>query len=150
MHDISAMIYRFGCTLLAMRVLIGRFRMAPPRALEEFVLEWRQDGGGVGMLHRDIQIAICNGCECEVMRGGSRTKNFNTTNLISHLKFRHSETYKDYQTKLTAKQIAAAITTSRTTNTTVRGNSTRTVPKQKQSHAKLWKWLQLMAKVFIG
>ncbi len=38
------------------------------------------------------------------MRGGSRTKNFNTSNLISHLKFRHTEIYKDYQTKVTAKQ----------------------------------------------
>ncbi len=52
----------------------------------------------------DTRLAICNSCKCEVMRGGSRTKNFNTSNLISHLKFRHTEIYKDYQTKVTAKQ----------------------------------------------
>lgn len=52
----------------------------------------------------DIKTAICKTCQCEVKRGGSTTKNFNTTNLVSHLKFRHPETYKDYQKKVTAKQ----------------------------------------------
>ncbi len=52
----------------------------------------------------DTRLAICNSCKCEVMRGGNRTKNFSTSNLISHLKFRHTEIYKDYQMKVTAKQ----------------------------------------------
>ncbi len=58
----------------------------------------------------DIRLAICNSCKNEVMRGGSRAKNFNTTNLISHLKFRHPEIYKDYQTKVIAKQTALPTT----------------------------------------
>ncbi len=93
----------------------------------------------------DRRLAICNSCKCEVMRGGSRTKNFNTSNLISHLKFRHTEIYKDYQTKVTAKQTLP--TTNKPVQQTldkIRRNLTRTVPKQKQSIAKLWKLLQLM------
>ncbi len=62
------------------------------------------------MKREATRLAICNSCKCKVMRGGSRTKNFNTTNLISHLKFRHPKIYKDYQTKVTAKQTALLTT----------------------------------------
>lgn len=63
------------------------------------------------MKKEDIKIAICNNsCHCELMRGGSKKKNFYTTKLISHMKFHHPEIYKDYQTKVTAKQTAAALT----------------------------------------
>lgn len=45
----------------------------------------------------DNRYAICNGCECRVMRGGVRVKSFNTTNLITHLKNKHPEAYKEYE-----------------------------------------------------
>lgn len=36
-------------------------------------------------------VAICNKCSAKVQRGGKNAQSFNTTNLIFHLKSRHSK-----------------------------------------------------------
>ena len=45
----------------------------------------------------DPRYAVCNDCECRVMRGGVCVKTFNATNLITHLKNKHPEAYKEYE-----------------------------------------------------
>lgn len=45
----------------------------------------------------DTRKAVCNTCKVEVMRGRSRVKSFNTTNLISHLKNHHPEVHSHCQ-----------------------------------------------------
>lgn len=40
--------------------------------------------------------AICNKCSSEISRGGTSSKDFNTSNLITHLKSRHVEDYNEY------------------------------------------------------
>ena len=59
----------------------------------------------------DQRYAICNDCEGRVMRGGARLKSFNTTNLISHLKNKHPEAYKEYEKLANAKQLKKATAT---------------------------------------
>ena len=65
---------------------------------------WQERGGtqnvsGVEISFKvsemDNKTAICNGCSASVMRGGAKTKSFNTTNLINHLKNRHLDRYKE-------------------------------------------------------
>ncbi|KAK7878679.1 hypothetical protein WMY93_030515 [Mugilogobius chulae] len=56
---------------------------------------------------KDNKNAICNACKAEVSRGGAAAKSFNTSNLISHLKFKHPDIYKEYASKSgTSKQQA--------------------------------------------
>ncbi|XP_030258004.1 zinc finger BED domain-containing protein 4-like [Sparus aurata] len=45
----------------------------------------------------DPRYAGCNDSESRVMQGGVRVKSFNTTNLITHLKNKHPEAYKEYE-----------------------------------------------------
>ncbi|CAM4573662.1 unnamed protein product [Leuciscus chuanchicus] len=45
----------------------------------------------------DPRYAVCNDCEGRVMRGGVCVKSFNTTNLITHLKNKHPNAYKEYE-----------------------------------------------------
>ncbi|KAK0147026.1 Zinc finger BED domain-containing protein 4 [Merluccius polli] len=52
----------------------------------------------------DPRYAVCNDCEGRVMRGGVRVKSFNTTNLITHLKNKHPEAFKEYEKLTNAKQ----------------------------------------------
>jgi len=42
------------------------------------------------------KLAICNDCKAEVMRGGTRTSSFNTSNLISHLRKNHPEIHATF------------------------------------------------------
>jgi len=43
--------------------------------------------------------AKCNTCDELVARGGANMKTFNTTNLVNHLKVRHSEKFQKFQIK---------------------------------------------------
>ncbi|KAI4901092.1 hypothetical protein NFI96_010466, partial [Prochilodus magdalenae] len=45
---------------------------------------------------QDVKHAICNTCSANVLRGGSKVRNFNTTNLITHMKARHPDKYTEY------------------------------------------------------
>ncbi|KAK5866637.1 hypothetical protein PBY51_020812 [Eleginops maclovinus] len=49
------------------------------------------------MYEEDPHYAVCNDCEGRVMRGAVRVKLFNTTNLMTHLKNKHPEAYKEYE-----------------------------------------------------
>lgn len=42
---------------------------------------------------------MCGICKDSMSRGGSSVKNFNTTNLIDHLKKKHPDDYVDYKEK---------------------------------------------------
>lgn len=46
----------------------------------------------------DVKLAICTVCKDEIRRGGSVPRQFNTTNLIRHLRIRHSTEYAQYET----------------------------------------------------
>ncbi|XP_061913720.1 zinc finger BED domain-containing protein 4-like [Entelurus aequoreus] len=48
-------------------------------------------------------MAICNDCKKLVMRGGTKTSSFNTSNLISHLFKNHKEIHAEYKRKMDAK-----------------------------------------------
>lgn len=54
------------------------------------------------MCDTDVTFAICNVCKEKISRGGSKVKNFNTTNLIRHLKNHHSAQHGEFA-KLTAE-----------------------------------------------
>ena len=43
--------------------------------------------------------AMCNDCKQKVSRGGATTKTYNTSNLVSHLKTKHPELYKKFESK---------------------------------------------------
>jgi len=45
------------------------------------------------LLQKDSKFAECNKCKDLVARGGDSTKSFNTTNLVQHLRSKHSEEY---------------------------------------------------------
>ena len=45
---------------------------------------------------KDPRFAVCKTCSSEISRGGTTRKDFNTTNLIGHLKNRHAAVYSDY------------------------------------------------------
>ena len=57
----------------------------------------------------DSRVAVCNKCSLEVQRGGNKAKSFNTTNLISHLKSRHSQdVFKEYEATTMTKKTKPA------------------------------------------
>ena len=57
----------------------------------------------------DSRVAVCNKCSSEVQRGGNKAKSFNTTNLISHLKSRHSQyVFKEYEAATMTKKTKPA------------------------------------------
>lgn len=45
----------------------------------------------------DSKFAVCSVCGQKVSRGGTSTKTFNTSNLVSHLKTQHHAVYRDYE-----------------------------------------------------
>ena len=45
----------------------------------------------------DSKFAVCSVCGQKVSRGGTSTKTFNTSNLVSHLKTQHHVVYRDYE-----------------------------------------------------
>ncbi|KAK0138931.1 Zinc finger BED domain-containing protein 4 [Merluccius polli] len=46
---------------------------------------------------KDVKLAICNVCLVEIPRGGSHIRHFNTTNMIRHLRTRHTTEYAEYE-----------------------------------------------------
>ena len=52
---------------------------------------------------KDNKFAVCKVCAKEIPRGGMLQKNFNTTNLIRHLKVSHIEEYIELSKLATAK-----------------------------------------------
>lgn len=51
------------------------------------------------------RFACCTVCKDRVSRGGSSVKSFNTTNLIDHLKKKHSGDYTDYEEKKRIREL---------------------------------------------
>ena len=45
----------------------------------------------------DTKFAKCKKCDQAVSRGGDTARTFNTSNLVSHLKTKHSEEYQQYR-----------------------------------------------------
>ena len=66
-------------------------------------------------LDEDSKYALCNDCKQKVSRGGATTKTYNTSNLVSHLKTKHSELYKMFENQKT--QETEEPTTSTSTKT---------------------------------
>ncbi len=137
----------FTCLLLATRLLIVASVMSHKAVTRITRVAAREKMSAVWeffvVKKEDTRLAICNSCKCEIMRGGSRTNNFNTTNLISHLKFRHPEMYKDYQTKVTSEQ-----TTLPTTNKPVQQilDNTKTFDKDSaKAKAITYKVMEMIA-----
>ncbi|KAI2647180.1 Zinc finger BED domain-containing protein 6 [Labeo rohita] len=46
---------------------------------------------------KDVKLAVCNVCRDEIPRGGSKQRHFNTTNMIRHLRTRHTTEYAEYE-----------------------------------------------------
>ena len=45
----------------------------------------------------DTKYALCNECKRRISRRGTTTKNYNITNLVSHLKTKHRELYSNWE-----------------------------------------------------
>ena len=58
----------------------------------------------------DTKYALCSACKQKVARGGSTTKSFNTSNLVSHLKSRHPVEFKVYNEKQKSSRVDSQIT----------------------------------------
>ena len=52
------------------------------------------------MVGEDTKFVMCRICEQSVSRGGCNTKTYNTTNLVHHLKAKHSEQYVEFEKAL--------------------------------------------------
>ena len=48
-------------------------------------------------LDEDSKYALCNNGKQKVSHGGTTTKTYNTSNLVSHLKTKHPELYKRFE-----------------------------------------------------
>jgi len=48
-------------------------------------------------LDEHSKYAVCDDCKQKVARGGTTTKTYNTSNLVSHLKINHQELYKRFE-----------------------------------------------------
>ncbi|XP_029307720.1 zinc finger BED domain-containing protein 4 [Cottoperca gobio] len=48
------------------------------------------------VFEKDMKLAVCMVCLRKIPRGGTRAKNFNTTNLIRHLKVSHIAEYEEF------------------------------------------------------
>ena len=47
----------------------------------------------------DEKYCICSVCSERVSRGGKMAKTFNTSNMIDHVRKKHPNDYKDYESK---------------------------------------------------
>lgn len=129
-----------------MKVVIWVFRIMPRVsrqqavcALEEvYASEWFQLCLSFHY-KKTRRISICNTWQRDLMQGGSRTKKFNTTNLISHLNFHHPELYKDCQTKGTTAVPITTVKQVKKLNLTVREGWCQS----KTSHTKFWNFFAL-------
>ena len=50
-------------------------------------------------LDEDTKYALCDDCQLKVSLGGATTTTYNTSNLVSHLKSKHPELYKKFESK---------------------------------------------------
>lgn len=81
----------------------------------------------------DSGLAKCKVCEIEIPRGGQSTKSFTTTNLVHHLKTKHSEDYAQYN------RLKADSDGKQNENTSSKGKGLRQVSLQQTAELrKLW------------
>lgn len=101
---------------------------------------------------KDNKKAICNACEAEIPRGGNQQRQFNTTNLIRHLRIRHVKEYGEYERQASAKSVKQAnplATQSSVTQLTVSETFKRQEPysrdskKSKEISAKIMEFIGL-------
>ena len=50
-------------------------------------------------LDEDTKYALCDNCKQKLSRGGATTKTYNTSNLVSHLKFKHPDLYQRFESQ---------------------------------------------------
>jgi len=55
------------------------------------------------VVDEDTKYAVCNTCQAKVSRGGSSTKSYTTTNLVSHLA-KHSDVNTQYSERKAAEE----------------------------------------------
>ena len=53
----------------------------------------------------DEKYCICSVCSKRVSRGGKTVKTFNTSNMIDHIRKKHTNDYKDYESKKKIQKI---------------------------------------------
>ena len=56
--------------------------------------------GSTFVVREDTKFVLCRICKQSVLRGGCNTKMYNTTNLLHHLKAKHSEQYIEFEKAL--------------------------------------------------
>ena len=65
------------------------------------------------LLDEDSKYAVCNDCKQKVSGGGATTKTCNnTSNLVSHLKTKHPELYKKFESHKAQEMEEPTISTS--------------------------------------
>ena len=69
---------------------------------------------------KDVKLAVCKTCDAEILRGGNQQRQFNTTNLIQHLRTHHTTEYGEYEEQAWAKQIPKTPVTQLTVSETFR------------------------------
>ena len=69
---------------------------------------------------KDVKLAVCKTCNAEIPRGGNQQRQFNTTNLIRHLRTCHTTEYGEYEKQARAKQIPKTPVTQLTVSETFR------------------------------
>ena len=69
---------------------------------------------------KDVKLAVWKRCDVEIPRGGNQQRQFNTTNLIRHLRTRHTTEYGEYEKQARAKQIPRTPVTQLTVRETFR------------------------------
>ena len=52
----------------------------------------------------DTKFVLCRICKQSVSRGGCNTKTYNTTNLVQHLKAKHSEQHVEFKKALESRE----------------------------------------------
>lgn len=64
----------------------------------------------------DSRFAKCNTCKQEISRGGKTTKTFTTSNLVSHLKYKHKAEYDEYEKKKEVDQNSVSAASASSSN----------------------------------
>ena len=87
----------------------------------------------------DNKIAVCNVCEADIPRGGTQQRQFNTTNLIRHLRVRHVKEYGEYERQASAKSVKTSSSTQLTVSDTFKRQEpySRDSKKSKEITAKV-------------
>ncbi|XP_077481245.1 lethal(3)malignant brain tumor-like protein 2 isoform X3 [Stigmatopora argus] len=83
----------------------------------------------------DAKFATCNKCHALILRGGIVSKSLNTTNLIRHLKIKHSAEYEEFL-KLTGKKAVLLAAVKRRAEIITEPQTTENIPQKMEFNSK--------------